>query len=628
MPAQSKQQQKFMGIVHAIQKGELDPKDASPKAKQVAKDMKPSDVTDFASTPHKGLPKKVKQEILNRLKEYAGKMGKDHMGGDDIPSQNKGGLRDNDGYDNVDYNRDMKQHEGIMSTLDQIRQASKNSNDFIKKVLSDNDFKDMKTDRDFIKYLKSIYEGIDENFPTNWLQGRVSDYHTKKGTTPREKYDKTNFNPDNSGQEDLKDEELKEAGEDINNVPIPADVKIKLQKALDILHGKKLTYPQKLQVLGRVLDSLGIDKKELNKVTQKIKTKLETVTEDAPCWNGYKQVGMKTKGGKQVPNCVKESVNEAADITSLKKIHDAVFKFLKTKKGVGEVKEFSEFPNRYGDNVSTFSVKYNIEDKYNYDLQEIKIEYSTSRVFIPNKGYFPFKTFNDIKNIINKKSSLKESVNEAPFHALNNPRMKKSLSNLVKDKKVQNPETGREVSLQTAVSNSEHPAHDRAVSIKKSLLQRLKGMMKNEYGSVSTDTYLKPTHDDKVDGTPEDKDAINTTLDETMIRRAVDIAQELLPKDTWSRFSSDGKKNAEFVKNVVRDLTQSLNRFYKNHKIDIKIQEEQRDSNVDMVLGVLSILRQIEDKENRKQVGLDMIRKFKEQNIEFDYQEFLDLMKK
>lgn len=29
------------------------------------------------------------------------------------------------------------------------------------------------------------------------------------------------------------------------------------------------------------------------------------------CWEGYKQVGMKTKGGKQVPNCVPESVNEA-----------------------------------------------------------------------------------------------------------------------------------------------------------------------------------------------------------------------------------------------------------------------------------------------------------------------------
>jgi len=28
------------------------------------------------------------------------------------------------------------------------------------------------------------------------------------------------------------------------------------------------------------------------------------VNEDGPCWQGYKQVGMKNKGGRQVPNCV------------------------------------------------------------------------------------------------------------------------------------------------------------------------------------------------------------------------------------------------------------------------------------------------------------------------------------
>ena len=25
---------------------------------------------------------------------------------------------------------------------------------------------------------------------------------------------------------------------------------------------------------------------------------------DDPCWKGYKQIGMKEKNGKQVPNCV------------------------------------------------------------------------------------------------------------------------------------------------------------------------------------------------------------------------------------------------------------------------------------------------------------------------------------
>ena len=35
--------------------------------------------------------------------------------------------------------------------------------------------------------------------------------------------------------------------------------------------------------------------------------KLKKIIAEA-CWAGYKQIGMKDKGGKQVPNCVPESV--------------------------------------------------------------------------------------------------------------------------------------------------------------------------------------------------------------------------------------------------------------------------------------------------------------------------------
>jgi len=62
MPAKSKQQQKFMGMVRAAQKGEL--KDPSPAVKKAAKTMKKKNVEDFASTKHKGLPKKVTNEEL------------------------------------------------------------------------------------------------------------------------------------------------------------------------------------------------------------------------------------------------------------------------------------------------------------------------------------------------------------------------------------------------------------------------------------------------------------------------------------------------------------------------------------------------------------------------------------
>ena len=366
MPSKSKQQQKFMGMAHALKKGEMKPSDASPELKRVAKSMSDKDVKDFASTSHKGLPKKVKQELLTKLKEYANKMGRDHLGGDDYTSKKKGGLRDFDGYDNVDYNKDMPMDEAssadaykisrmlgtaqqstqdfiednkidvkklesyikklspskkiiikdiingstdkrlstikkglvkqvkesldeavdksdlknaknrlkdphtiedieysktrsgdkfvkiiykkkyvtgkmmdtgphfvsvfyndekdlqnigkalklklkesldesMMSTLDQMKKDSKNIRDFIKKVLSDKDFRDMKDDKDFIKYLGSMYEGVTEGgIPQNWMQGRTSDYHTKLRGKDRE-YDDTNFEKENSGQEDLEE---------------------------------------------------------------------------------------------------------------------------------------------------------------------------------------------------------------------------------------------------------------------------------------------------------------------------------------------------------------------------------------------------------------------------------------
>ena len=63
MPALSKKQQRFFGIVRAIQKGEQAP--TTPETAKAAADMKKTDVKKFASTKHKGLPeKKVTKEEL------------------------------------------------------------------------------------------------------------------------------------------------------------------------------------------------------------------------------------------------------------------------------------------------------------------------------------------------------------------------------------------------------------------------------------------------------------------------------------------------------------------------------------------------------------------------------------
>ena len=63
MPASSKSQQRFFGVVKAMQKGDIPKKG---KAGKIAKSMSKDDVDDFASTKHKGLPKKVKKEMKVR----------------------------------------------------------------------------------------------------------------------------------------------------------------------------------------------------------------------------------------------------------------------------------------------------------------------------------------------------------------------------------------------------------------------------------------------------------------------------------------------------------------------------------------------------------------------------------
>ena len=63
------------------------------------------------------------------------------------------------------------QFEGMFSTIDQIRKDSKDVKDFVKNVFADRDFKRMKNDKDFIKYLKSVYEntaGISDHPKASW----------------------------------------------------------------------------------------------------------------------------------------------------------------------------------------------------------------------------------------------------------------------------------------------------------------------------------------------------------------------------------------------------------------------------------------------------------------------------
>ena len=65
MPAKSKAQQRFMGMVHSYNKGDM--KDAPNSVKKVAKSMTKKSAKDFASTKHKGKPEHVKENVTVKI---------------------------------------------------------------------------------------------------------------------------------------------------------------------------------------------------------------------------------------------------------------------------------------------------------------------------------------------------------------------------------------------------------------------------------------------------------------------------------------------------------------------------------------------------------------------------------
>ena len=82
MPAKSKAQQRFFGMVRAAQKGEME--NPSPEVTQAATSMSKSDVKKFAKTKHEGLPEKKKtyeQFVAEASAAWTRKSGKNSEGG-------------------------------------------------------------------------------------------------------------------------------------------------------------------------------------------------------------------------------------------------------------------------------------------------------------------------------------------------------------------------------------------------------------------------------------------------------------------------------------------------------------------------------------------------------------------
>jgi hypothetical protein len=102
-----------------------------------------------------------------------------------------------------------------------------------------------------------------------------------------------NYHEYGDSNENINEEPVKSTGEKIQNL----NNRIKALK--DKMAATKSSEQKNLiqQRLKNALQTLSNYKK------QNI-SKESVVKEESPCWKGYQQIGMKDKGGKQVPNCV------------------------------------------------------------------------------------------------------------------------------------------------------------------------------------------------------------------------------------------------------------------------------------------------------------------------------------
>ena len=140
MPAVSKAQQKFFGMVRATQKGEME--NPSSEVAQAADSMSKSDVKKFASTKHKGLPMKKeveeayyggeeqrkkderKAKYEKQLKKMLPKRAFDSMGRELDPRSGK--LKEETKYDRYDAEKKR------FAKSDQKMKHGKNFKQFVK----------------------------------------------------------------------------------------------------------------------------------------------------------------------------------------------------------------------------------------------------------------------------------------------------------------------------------------------------------------------------------------------------------------------------------------------------------------------------------------------------------------
>jgi hypothetical protein len=221
MPAVSKAQQRFMGMVHAVQKGDMEA--PSKEVDKAADSMTKKDAKDYASTSHKGLPNKKENMNTTITKERLKELVKEVM---------------------------VEENEYQAFFKKALEKAGKGIND-----MNDEEKKA------FFDKVDTAWDGKGEKSEGNAFGAAVS---------------KAKQDGDDEFEVDGEEYKVESISTELPNATIPSAIKMKLSMALDKIKDAKLNNTQKLQLVAQVVDSLGVDKSQLGTIANKIRSKMES----------------------------------------------------------------------------------------------------------------------------------------------------------------------------------------------------------------------------------------------------------------------------------------------------------------------------------------------------------------
>ena len=283
MPSVSKKQQRFFGIIRAIKKGVFKGK-KTPEIQRAASSISDKDSKKMASTKHKGLPEKVKEELNTDDKPFVKKLvGKLRKGSKTHAKQ----ADDLEKAMNEDYVKELE--DGLVKmdypSYDEVDKL-------MCKIAKENDI-DTTT-------LHMAFKTKHLMVPDDWAKKKMMEPvmipktpkitgDVKEGVTAKQRFKR------DAGKIAKAVMKQKEHEKYVNFLPVGEAVNAAQQAAIAI------SKRERLQDL---------------KVAKKRKLKKEdyepVITEK--CWKGYEKKGMKTMFGKRYPNCVKKKrTNESVE---------------------------------------------------------------------------------------------------------------------------------------------------------------------------------------------------------------------------------------------------------------------------------------------------------------------------